>query len=308
MSLGFITHAAPPRVPQKITQTVEDSKTENDVITPPIQQNSIIERFLYVIVMLVALVLITSPWTQHVARLLSVSTYERESMKDVCLYLATKFGPSFQLGALPFVIGPLAIVGLRALVPNQAQYAYSWAIVMGKFVSIATFPLLFLHVPDREDENPVGRVFAFDLVQMWCWHFTLVAYGELPPSSFFWGPLYGLCLHLQSPPGRRSSLLLAFVVVYTSLGGLYDAYLDSKTEIFSSADVPLDMWHGYEWYAAITVIYGFVVLFMSTPIPTKWWSVVDAVFYLILVNANVAAGWIAVRGWKRGEALRMALT
>lgn len=252
-----------------------------------------------------ALVLAVGPWSRTIATLFALSEYEDTAAIHMIVRLFRAVPATFlSTSALGFVVVPVGLVGLRRLRPRAAARAQDALLAVGCVVSVATLPLaLFWRAPPRDGPNAVGHVFTVDLIQMCAWHFLLCASGDLRPSSVVGGPLLGLCLHLRRrAQARQSSIVGAIFVLYSSIGVLYRAHLASERSDGSlrlTHTVPFDEYDGVELYAIVSVIYGFVVIASSCPAPQGAAEALETAAYLVLLNANVAAAWIASRGVRR---------
>ena len=142
----------------------------------------------------------------------------------------------------------------------------------------------------------MGDIFVSDFVVMFVWHAILCLYDEyIPAWTIALGPLFGLGRYLFKKGCRPSSVIGGIVALYSCIGSLYRGYALIDGAVFTQT-IGFHEWHGYEIYAAVNIIGGFVVICASTPVPRRLIEFIEVVLYLILTNANVAAGWIASKG------------
>lgn len=251
------------------------------------------------------------PWTVPVYRLFGLSEFEQVSVIDMSVYMAKKIPMSFGQGFVPFVLVPACFVVLRSVWPRCANILQACIAIVCEIASIVTLPLFWIPFGrSRHSANIMGDVFVVDLVTMYITH-ALLVFGAraLPPWSLACGPLFGLARYIRTNADTRpSSLLGGVLALYANVGGLYRAYTALHDEfgldVFTQT-VGIHEWRGYEVYAAVNVVGGFVLICSSIPPASKiktWRGVGDLVeltLYVILLNANVAAAWIASRGvWR----------
>lgn len=251
-----------------------------------------------------ALVLSAGPWTTSVARLFALRAFEERAVFDMARHLAAKTPASLALGSPYFVGVPAALLLLRLCSPRRADALVAGLAWIGACASLLLAPLLLLPRSDRAAPNPMGSVFAVDLVLMWAWHVLLcLGDGGLRPASLAFGPVFGLCEYIRLEPPRPSSLAGGVAALYASVPALYSAYraCEELGHATLSQTVSPNEWHGYELYAAFSVVFGFVLLCASAPLPRSLGAGAELFLYLLLLNANVAAAWIASRGVRRGE-------
>jgi hypothetical protein len=184
-------------------------------------------------------------------------------------------------------------------------------------VSFILLPLLLVPTPDpgsqvRQgerspiDTNYMGNLLSTDFFLMGGFHSFLVLQGSLPPSSLAGGPLFGLSLFLLLPEEKRrgkdvSSLPLSLFLLYTCIGALFNAFshFDSVGSSLLEQSFPFSQWYGYELYSLATIVGGFLLISSSIPLPTTPLQLIEAVVYIVLLNANVAAGWAFSAGYFR---------
>ena len=246
------------------------------------------------------------PWTVPVYRLFGLCEFEDVSVVDMSVYMAKKIPMSFGRGFVPFVLVPACFIVLRSAWSRGADILQACIAVVCEVASIITLPLFWIPYGGSAS-NVMGDVFVVDLVTMYIIH-ALLIFGAraLPPWSLACGPLFGLTRYIRTNADiRPSSLLGGVLALYANVGGLYRAYNvlhdEFGLDVFTQT-VGFNEWRGYEVYAAVNVVGGFVLICSSIPPVTnlKTWRgigiLLDLILYVILLNANVAAAWIASRG------------
>lgn len=239
------------------------------------------------------------PWTKDVGRLFALSEFETQSVIDMAWFMFKKIPISFLYGFPYFVGVPLVLIIVRYFFPRLAGVIQTFLIWLSCVASVVTLPLLCISYRPRDEPNIMGDVFAADMIVMWVWHAILCLYDEyLPPSSLVGGPLLGLAIYLRKPPPRPSSIIGGIAALYACIGSLYAGYMKSEQlglNVFSQT-VAADEWYGYEMYALVTIVGGFILICASIPPPRSMPELFETVLYIILTNANVAAGWVASAG------------
>lgn len=257
-----------------------------------------VERILASVLVLFAFL---GPWTRHVAVMFGLAEFERTSVIDMTLYMLTKIPESFLLGAAYFVAVPILLLLLRYFFPRAANIVHYCLTMLLMVLSVCALPIFFAPGGDspRNVVNVMGEIFVADLVVMFAWHAVLcLCTRALPTWSLAFGPLFGLGQYLFIEEKRPSSIAGGVAALYLCIGGLYRGYRLIETQghnVFTNT-VPFDEWYGYELYALFSIGGGFLLLCASTPVPRRFIEFVEVVLYLVLVNANVGAGWIASRG------------
>ena len=252
-------------------------------------------------------ILSVGPWTIGAAQMMSLSVYETKSVVDMSWFMFKKIPLSFLYG-FPYFIGvPVLFLLFRYFFDRYADIVQLTLIYFSKIVSICTIPLLFVRYDSiRSTSNIMGEVFTADLITMFVIHAILCIQTNLPSSSIAGGPLFGLAVYLRRDAGERiSSLLGGVVALYLNVGALYTGYIKSESlglQVFSQT-LLFSEWFGYELYACVTVVLGFVLICASVPIPKSFVDLAETIAYLVLLNANVGAAWIASKGVVR-RALR----
>ena len=257
----------------------------------------------YIAASLLVFVTFIGPWSRHIAVLFGLSEFENHSVIDMSVYMIKKVPESFLLGAPYFVILPLLLILLRYFFPRAANLLHYSMTVVCMAGSIIAVPLLWIPMHgDRETPNIMGDIFTSDFVVMFAWHSILSLYCKtLPAWTICFGPLYALGAYLFISNERPNSIAGGIAVLYLCVGSLYRGYqlAESMGDSVFTQTVGLGEWYGYEIYAAINVIGGFVLIAASIPVPRRLIEFVETLLYLILLNANVAAGWIASTGVTR---------
>ena len=246
------------------------------------------------------------PWTVPVYRLFGLCDFEDVSVIDMSVYMAKKIPMSFGRGFVPFVLVPACFIVLRSIWSRGADILQGCIAVVCEVASITTLPLFWIPYGGSAS-NVIGAVFVVDLVTMYIIH-ALLIFGAraLPPWSLACGPLFGLTRYIRTNADiRPSSLLGGVLALYANVGGLYRAYNvlhdEFGLDVFTQT-VGFNEWRGYEVYAAVNVVGGFVLICSSIPpaMNLKTWRgfgiLLELILYVILLNANVAAAWIASRG------------
>lgn len=253
---------------------------------------------------------LVGPWTIPVYRLFGAGEYERVSVIDMAVHLAKKIPASFACGFYLFVIVPVFFIGLRAARARASNVVQASIAIACEVASLATLPLFWIPYGGAERANVMGDVLVVDLVTMYVVHAVLVFGARaLPAWSLACGPLFGIARYLRSKTaGRPSSILGGILALYANVGGLYRAYVTLHEEFgleVLTQTVRFDEWRGYELYAAVNVIGGFVLICASIAPPSSirtWRGIVELleiVLYVLLLNGNVAAAWIASEGFWR---------
>lgn len=244
------------------------------------------------------------PWTVGVATLFGLSMYESSSVAEMVWYLVQKIPASFQKSPGLFIGVPVLLVALRGGFPRWAHRLQALVLLAGMASSVATLPLLLVTTPGdarAAPHNVMGDIFVADLVTMYGWHLTL-CFGldeAVPAWTVLCGPLFGLCRYIWSETDARpNSLLGSSVAFYFNVGALYRGYkiLEADGHDVFVHTVEFGEWRGYELYAAVNVIGGFLVICSSIPFPTSLSTFVDTLGYVVGLNGNIAAGWIASEG------------
>ena len=247
------------------------------------------------------------PWTTSVAHLFALQRFEETAVVDMAWYMVKKIPLSFAYGAPYFIGVPLTLLVLRFRLPRYATLLQVVVLWIAMAASIVALPVLCIAYNSRQESNIIGQVLATDMMTMWVWHATLCLYEFVPAWTLVGGPLFGLCMYIQLEGGRPSSLLGGVAALYSNISSLYDAYLNAEREfgdVVFSQTVGLNRWYGYEIYAAVTVVGGFIVICASAPAPRRWTELVEMILYIILLNSNVAAAWIASVGIMRPPLVR----
>lgn len=254
---------------------------------------------------------VVGPWTVPLSRLFALSEFERVSVVAMASYMAQKIPKTFALGFHFFVLVPMSFIGLRFCAARRADMLQSAIAIACEIVSIVALPLLWIYISRPvSSPNVMADVFVMDLVTMYLTHVAFIfGVPTLQAWTLACGPLFGMARYLRIRADvRPSSILGSVAALFVNIGGLYRAYmvLDSAfgLDVFTFT-VPFYEWQGYELYAAVNVIFGFVLLCASTPAPATVITrrgcaeLIDVLLYVILLNANVAAAWIATRGvWR----------
>ena len=261
----------------------------------------------------VALVLLgvscVGPWTAPLAQMFGLREFEGQSVVAMATYMARKIPESFAKGFAFFVVVPVVLIVLRGVAPRGADVVQAIVGVGCEVASIATLPLFWVVVERPPGVvNVMGEIFVVDLATMYIVHAALVFGARaLPPWTLACGPLFGMARYLRLPVDRPQSLLAGVAALYINVGSLYSGYrlIEGLGYSVFTQTAALGEWAGYELYAGVNVIAGFVLLCASTPAPRGFggWrgyaQLLDTVLYVILCNGNVAAGWIASRGvWR----------
>jgi hypothetical protein len=239
-------------------------------------------------------------------RLFGLCEFENVSVVDMSVYMAKKIPMSFGRGFVPFVLVPACFIVLRSAWSRGADILQACIAGVCEVASIITLPLFWIPYGGSAS-NVMGDVFVVDLVTMYIIH-ALLIFGAraLPPWSLVCGPLFGLTRYIRTNADiRPSSLLGGVLALYANVGGLYRAYNvlhdEFGLDVFTQT-VGYHEWRGYEIYAAVNVVGGFVLICSSIPpaMNLKTWRgigiLLELILYVILLNANVAAAWIASRG------------
>lgn len=242
------------------------------------------------------------PWTKDVAQTFALHRFEENSVIDMAWYCFLKIPLSFLYG-LPYFVGvPVVLILVRFFFPRLAGLLQTALLWLAALASVVTLPLFLVTYRPRATPNVMGQVFFADLVVMWVWHAILCLYDEyLPASSLAGGPLLGLALYLRKPAPRPCSMLGGVAALYACIGSLYDGYQQSEALGYSvfTQTVGLSEYYGYEIYAVVSVVGGFVLICASTPVPKSLLELAEVVVYLVLTNGNVALGWIMSQGLVR---------
>lgn len=246
------------------------------------------------------------PWTVPVYRLFGLCEFEQVSVVDMSVYMAKKVPLTFGRGFVPFVLVPVCFIVLRSVSSRAANILQACIAVVCEVASIITLPLFWIP-SGGSASNVMGDVLVVDLVTMYIIHGLLIFGARaLPPWSLACGPLFGLTRYIRTNADTRpSSLLGGVLALYANVGGLYRAYNvlhdEFGLDVFTQT-VGYHEWRGYEMYAAVNVVGGFVLICSSIPpaFNLKTWrgfgNLFELILYVILLNANVAAAWIASRG------------
>ena len=263
---------------------------------------ALFDRSLVTVLVLIGAI---GPWTRPIAIVFGLSEFERYSVVDMTTRMALKIPESYLLGAPYFIGVPLVLILLRYFLPRVANLVQYIVVISGMAASIATLPLLWIPVASqRTDPNVMGDIFVSDFVVMAVWHSILCLYDEyLPPWSFAFGPLFGLGLYIFKDDERPASVIGGVVALYSCIGSLHRGYAiaESLGDSVLTQTVGIGEWYGYEIYAAVNIIGGFVLICASTPVPKRLVESVEVILYTILTNGNVGAGWIASMGFVRGR-------
>lgn len=270
-----------------------------------------VEKIFFFTLLFVSLV---GPWTPRLAIIFGLSEFENNTVSSMILFLLKKMPISLGYGAPYFIGVPMFFILLRACFGAWASRAQKAILIVSMAASIVS--VFFLWIPlgngRRATENVMGDVFVGDVVTMVAVHGGLCIVGILPRWSFAFGPAFGLSLYVAKKK-RVSSFLLGLACIYVNIGTLYRGYLRIEAlgkEIFSQT-VSIEEWYGYEIFAGLQVVFGFLLLCSS--IPTKelnltsvrgTLAIVETVVYVVLLNANIAFGWIASNGIFRGDLVR----
>ena len=249
------------------------------------------------VAVLLASVAAVGPWTMRIGQVMGLAEFEQHSVIEMALSMVRRVPQSFYQGAPFFIVVPLVIVLVRAGAPRILDAVALVLVGFAMIVSVAGLPLLFLDTPVRSTHNVMGDVFAADLVTFWVWHAFLCYDAQLPAWSLAGGPLFGLGLYLVGRE-RAHSVAGGALALYLNVGALYRGYefaAQSDQFVFAQT-VSVWEWYGYELYAAATVVLGFLLVSACTPVPRDFSALAETVLYVILLNGNVAAAWVAAAG------------
>ena len=274
------------------------------------KMSSLSEKCIFFSLLFVSLL---GPWTRPLAIIFGLSEFEETTVSKMVLFMLKKTPISLAYGSPYFIGVPFFLVLLRAFFERWASALQRALLVSSMVASIVS--VIFLWIPlqtDRAATNIMGDIFVGDMVTMWAVHAALCALGDLPLWSIVFGPLFGLCIYIAQKK-KPSSFLAGLVCIYVNIGTLYRGYLELESigkEVFTQT-LGIGEWYGYEIFAGVQVVLGFLILCAS--IPTNQFklktlrgtlSVLETVLYVILLNANVAFGWIASAGFLRGPLVR----
>ena len=242
-------------------------------------------------------ILAIGPWTRSLAQIFAIAEFERRSVVDMAWYLLRKTPASLWYGAPYFIVVPFVLLALRVVSARVADRIRLVALGAGTCFSVGLLPLLFMPSKDIV-EHALGRVIAADFYAMWVWHAILCVLDDVPPWTLGCGPLFGLCFHLYTRKQRANSLIGGIAVLYLHIGILYESHaeLHALGHPTLTNTKPFSSWQGYELYALVTVVWSFVVICASIPTARTIVGWAEICAYLILVNANVAAAWVASVG------------
>ena len=246
---------------------------------------------------LLLFVLAIGPWTRGLAILFAFGEFERQSVIEMTWYLLRKTPVSLWYGAPYFVVVPFVLISVRVWFPRIGAWIRAVLQFVGIGLSLALLPMMFLPT-DRLVTNPMAQVIAADLFAMWMWHAILCLIGDLPPWTLVCGPLFGLVFHLTQVNPRRNSIIGGIGVLYLHIGVLYRGHADLEAmgHALLTNTISLVEWGGYEFYGLVTVVWSFLVISVSVPVPQTCAELLETILYIILLNANVAAAWIASMG------------
>lgn len=261
--------------------------------------------------------LCVGPWAVKVYSALALGEFESFAVIDMTVWLLGRMWLTFYT-QLSLLAVPLLFVCCRAAFPRSVSVAQWVLILLAECASVIGLPLLVAVVGREDGVHPIGNVILADAFGMVCIHALFIAARILPAWSFLCGPLYGLCYTIRLHEDRRySSLVGASLILYLNIGALHRGYRMMKDlygESLFQQTHSLDEWLGAELYSGLTVVAGFAVISASLPAPhtplCTWRgvaSIVEVVFYIVLLNANVGAAWIASRGIVRPSLHRPSL-
>ena len=282
-----------------------------------------IEKTERLVALTLFLTLSVGPWTPHLFTRFGLSEFESFSVVDMTVRMLGHMWVTF-LTQWSFLAVPIVLIIVRASCPRLANVLQLCLLFVAQALSILALPLLWLPngLDSHRTHHPLGDVLVSDVVTMSVVHAGLILARVLPAWSFSCGPLFGLCYTVQLDECKRlSSLFVGVAALYANIGALHRGYRLMndvyKKEIFVQTH-SIDEWLGIELYAGLTVVMGFLVICASLPPPSnvRSWSgagsFLDMAFYIILLNANVGAAWIASRGvfrpgWKTASPMNCIL-
>lgn len=256
--------------------------------------NKLFETFEYYLFTCLLLVLVLGPWMTTIFQYFNFGYFENNDLPAMVLDLFSRIPETFKT-TLWFLLVPLIVILFTHFFESTSNKVYYLALKLGQLLSIMFIPLLFYR--QQRMYNPVADVFVVDFFMMVFWHAYLIIQKYLKPSSFLGGPLYGMCTFLLDDSEKYQNLFAAVLLLYLTIPSLYRAYKDLGTDVLTNM-VPGNEWDGYEMYSIFTVFYGSLILCFSIKAKT-FLEYLEVVFFVILINANVAAAWAGVVGMKR---------
>lgn len=247
------------------------------------------------------------PWSTLVARVLELGVYERISVADMARDLVPAIFPSLLRGAAYFLVPPVLCIGLRAWKPRIANAFQLLVLALASIASVVTWPLFWVRAgPDDRSsgDNYMGQVLSADLFTLWGWHafLALTTTTQIPPATLPFGPALGLAWHLTKSR-RLTSLWAGVAALYVNVAAIYTAHAKMQQNFgvdTLNQTIALNEWRGYELFAAVQVIAVFLAICVSLPVPRRILEGIETVFYIVLLNGNVAAAWAASTGiWRQ---------
>ena len=213
---------------------------------------------------------------------------------------------------ITFIGIPFVFMILRKVLPKAANMLQFAITITMQGLSIVALPLCFFLPGRNSGEHPLGNVLVADFITMLVVHAYYVLIGMLPPWSFSCGPLFGLG-HTLVKKEKPSTISGAIVAMYANVGALHRAYrmMGILGHDTLAHTLEINKWRGYELYSAVNVVGAFFIISSSIPVPSKIFSgrglleLVEICFYIILVNANIGAAWLASAGIVRPSLIRL---
>ena len=240
-------------------------------------------------------------WSVDVATVLGADEWTRTRASSMATFLFGRVSPTLvSTDGLLFLGVPAAATLLRAAWARGADAALFLAGAAACVASTCAVPLLWAHAPPRAGVNPMADVLVADAVSMWLVHVALASVAAVPRWSVAFGPAVGLALYLarDGDARRPSSLVAAGLVMYGNIGALHRAYrlADEAGHAVLAHTLPLRSWQGCELYAGGTVCAAFLLVCLALPPPRSLWEGGAWLFFVLLLNGNVAAAWVGAAG------------
>lgn len=243
------------------------------------------------------LALSLGPWMKTSFQYFNFGYFEKNSLLVMTLDLCSRIPETFWIHSW-FLAVPFSILLFKYLLETLSNKVYYVSLRLGQIYSIFLLPLVFY--TNQHVYNPVSDVFVADFLMMIFWHAYLIINDELMPITFLGGPLCGLCTYLLDETEKNKNIFVAILFLYSTIPSLYRAYSDIETSTLQGV-IPFSSWNGYEMYSLLCIFYGSFVLCFSIKAVTLL-EYIEALFYIILINANVAAAWVGLVGFKRNLA------